>query len=388
VRADRPVTPVGVTARPLGYGFLQMQAQIGQRLRDPITWAEASQLAKSVGAAVVAWVLAVHVFHLSQAFMAPWAALLTVHATVFGTLQRGAQQAGASVLGVLIASGAWALFGATALALGAAVLVGMLAGATPGLRAPVTTATTAVVVLTTGYVGQSGMLADRLIDTGIGIAVGLLLNLLVWPPLRDRAAARHIDVIDDRLGELLTAVAGAIRDGCATEAADDWIARTDRLDDDINRAWHVLEEARQSGRLNPRRAVPERMRAAEEMTQIINRLAQAVAETRSLARTIRVASIAPAEWNPEFREPWLGLLERAGAAIEGDDAEGLRSARSDLTDLSGRLATEQLHGGLWPMFGALLVNLRNVLDALDVVAEAQPVRVPAPALGGGRRAGG
>jgi hypothetical protein len=28
------------------------------------------------------------------------------------------------------------------------------------------------------------------------------------------------------------------------------------------------------------------------------------------------------------------------------------------------------------MFGALLVNLRNVLDALDVVAEAQPVQVP------------
>jgi uncharacterized membrane protein YgaE (UPF0421/DUF939 family) len=358
-----------------------MRAWTRQRLHDPITWAEASQLAKTVGAAVVAWVLAVHVFHLSQAFMAPWAALLTVHATVFGTVQRGAQQAGASVLGVLIASGAWQLFGASALGLGAAVLAGMLAGAVPGVRAPMTTAATAVVVLTTGYVGESGMLADRLIDTGIGIAVGLLVNLLVWPPLRDRAAARHIDVIDDRLGELLTTIAVELRDGGATDAADNWIAQTDRLDADIDRAWHVLEEARQSGRLNPRRAVPERMRAAEEMTQIINRLAQAVAETRSLARTIRVASIDPAQWNPEFREPWLGLLERAGAAIEQADADGLRYARTELTDLSGRLATEQLHGGLWPMFGALLVNLRNVLDALDVVAEAQPVRVPAPALG-------
>jgi uncharacterized membrane protein YgaE (UPF0421/DUF939 family) len=365
-----------------------MQAHIGQRLRDPITWAEAAQLAKTVGAAVAAWVLAVHVFHLSQAFMAPWAALLTVHATVFGTLQRAAQQAGASVLGVLIASGAWQLFGGSAVALGATVVAGTLAGGAPGLRAPMTTATTAVVVLTTGYVGENGMLADRLIDTGIGIAVGLLVNLLVWPPLRDRAAARHIDVIDDRLGELLTKIAGELRDGCASDAADDWIARTDRLEADIDRAWHVLDEARQSGRLNPRRAVPERMRAAEEMTQIINRLAQAVAETRSMARTIRVASIAPADWNPEFRQPWLGLLERAGAAVERADADGLRSARGELTNLSDHLATEQLHGGQWPMFGALLVNLRNVLDALDVVAEAQPVHVPAPALAGGRRGGG
>ena len=296
-----------------------MQAQIGQRLRDPITWAEASQLAKTVGAAVVAWVLAVHVFHLSQAFMAPWAALLTVHATVFGTVQRGAQQAGASVLGVLIASGAWQLFGGGALALGASVLAGMLAGAAPGLRAPMTTATTAVVVLTTGYVGNSGMLADRLIDTGIGIAVGLLVNLLVWPPLRDRAAARHIDVIDDRLGELLTEIAAELRDGCATEAADDWIAQTDRLDDDLDRAWHVLEEARQSGRLNPRRAVPERMRAAEEMTQVINRLAQAVAETRSMARTIRVASARPGG---------LGArVPRAVAGAAGACGHGHRACR-------------------------------------------------------------
>jgi uncharacterized membrane protein YgaE (UPF0421/DUF939 family) len=366
----------------------QVRVQITQRLRDPIAWADASQLVKTIGAAVVAWVLAVHVFGLSQAFMAPWAALLTVHATVFGTLQRAAQQAGASVLGVLIASGVWQLFGISALALGAAVLAATLVGSVPGLRAPMTTATTAVVVLTTGYVGQNGMLADRLLDTGIGIAVGLLVNLLVWPPLRDRAAARHIDVIDDRLGELLTTIAGELRDGCATDAADDWIARTDRLDADIDRAWRVLEEARQSGRLNPRRAVPERMRAAEKMTQIINRLAQAVAETRSLARTIRVASIAPDQWNPEFREPWLGLLERAGAAVERADADGLRSARGELTGLSDRLATEPLHGGLWPMFGALLVNLRNVLDALDVVAEAQPVQVPAPALGSGRRGAG
>ena len=40
------------------------------------------------------------------------------------------------------------------------------------------------------------------------------------------------------------------------------------------------------------------------------------------------------------------------------------------------------------MFGALLVNLRNVLDEMDVVAEAQPVQVPTPSLARGARAGG
>jgi uncharacterized membrane protein YgaE (UPF0421/DUF939 family) len=357
-----------------------VRENLAQRLRDPIAWADASQLAKTAGAAVVAWVLAVDVLHLSQAFMAPWAALLTVHATVFGTVRRGAQQAGASILGVLIAFGAWSVFATGALSLAAAVLVGMLAGSLPGLRASTTTAATAVVVLTTGYINQGGTLAARLEDTGIGIAVGLLVNLLVWPPLRDRSAARHIDVIDDRLGDLLTRMAQQITEGCGPRKADDWIEQTDRLDDDVDRAWRVLEEARESGRLNPRPAVPHRMRLAQEMIPIINGLAQAVAETRSMARTVRLAAIAPEDWHAGFREAWLELLRRAGTAVTRADAAGIRAARADLGELSDRLVGEELHGAQWPVFGALLVNLRNVLDALDAVAEAQPVGVPAPSV--------
>jgi hypothetical protein len=39
-----------------------------------------------------------------------------------------------------------------------------------------------------------------------------------------------------------------------------------------------------------------------------------------------------------------------------------------------------MHDDLWPVYGALLINLRNVLDALDEVVEAQPVQVASPAL--------
>ena len=43
---------------------------------------------------------------------------------------------------------------------------------------------------------------------------------------------------------------------------------------------------------------------------------------------------------------------------------------------------DELPDGFWPVAGALLVNLRNILASLDVVADAQPVQVPAPALAG------
>ena len=357
-----------------------MFASTLHRLRDPLTWASVSELGKTAIAAVVAWVLAVHVFHLQQAFMAPWAALLTVHATVYGTLRRGLQQAGASVLGVLIGFAAWRIFGLGAISLGAAVLAGLLVGSVRGVRAETTTAATAVVVLTTGYIDRSGMLAARLADTGIGIVVGLLVNVIVWPPLRDRSAANHIDVIDDRVGDLLTDIATQLRRGTSADDVDGWLGRTDELDNDIDRAWSVIEEARESGRLNPRRAVPHRMRAAERFVPIVNRLAQAVAETRSMARTIRVARVPPEEWDREFREPWLDLLHRSGTAVVDADTGEVKAARSELSALADRLAVDELHNDLWPVYGALLINLRNVLDALAAVAEEQPVKVPSATL--------
>jgi hypothetical protein len=355
-----------------------MPSRFTDRVRDPVTWTDASQLLKTAGAAVIAWVLAVRVFGIAQPFLAPWAALLTVHATVYGTLKRGVQQVGASVVGVLVAFGAGRVFGLNAASVGAVVLVGLVAGSVRGLRGETTTAAaTALVVLTTGYSDDGGMLAARLLDTGIGIAVGLLVNLLVWPPLRDRGAAHKIGIIDDRIGELLCDMAATLRAG-REPAVDEWISRSNELDEAIDEGWRVLGQARESGRLNPRGVVPERMKAAEDFGEILRRLEQAVAETRSMATTIGLARVEPRDWDPGFRGPWLELLTGAGRAVGSADAEALKAVRSELDAFAGEIDVDALPERFWPVAGALLVNLRNIVDALDVVADAQPVEVPRP----------
>ena len=93
-------------------------ASVGERLRDPVLWTDAVQIVKTVAAAVIAWVIAHDLLGIAQPFLAPWAALLTVHATVYRTFARGVQQVAATVLGVLLAFAAGAAFGVNAASLG------------------------------------------------------------------------------------------------------------------------------------------------------------------------------------------------------------------------------------------------------------------------------
>lgn len=352
---------------------------VADRLTDPVRWTNASQLVKAALASLVAWLISVKVLHTSQEFLAPWVALLTVQATVFGTLRNGLQQALASVVGVLIAFGAGHLFGLNALSLGLVLLVGLVVGSIRGLRADATAiASTALIVLVAGYSDKSGMLLARLGDTAIGIGVGLLVNLLVWPPLRDRSAARQIEAIVEHAGELILGISRDLADGPPHEAIERWIARSEELDRELDQAFATLRQARESGRLNPRPATAGRMRAAQSFGGMLEHLGQAVAETRSMARTIGLTHISAERWPACFRTPYLEFVRRAGENILAGEVAGLRAVRSDVEAFAERLDLRDLPNDFWPVAGALLVNLRNILEALDVIVAARPMEVPAP----------
>src|SRR5680860_1060414 len=101
--------------------------RLREKARDRVAWTELVQLVKTVVAAVVAWILAAEVLDLPQPFLAPWSALLVVHATVYSTFSRGAQQVGATVIGVVVAWGIGNTLGLDPVAIAVLLLVGMVA---------------------------------------------------------------------------------------------------------------------------------------------------------------------------------------------------------------------------------------------------------------------
>ena len=119
------------------------------------------------------------------------------------------------------------------------------------------------------------------------------------------------------------------------------------------------------------------MGASHDLMPLLARLEQAIADTRSMAATIGRA-LPVASWDPEFRDTWLDLLARTGAAVSDADAHALAHVRADLLAVAGERFGDEAGSASRPAQGALLVNLRNILEAMDAVAEAQPVSVGPP----------
>jgi uncharacterized membrane protein YgaE (UPF0421/DUF939 family) len=346
---------------------------VREDLRNPVRWTEVLQLVKTVVAAVLAWVLAAQVFELPQAFLAPWAALLVVHATVYRTFSRGLRQVAAAVLGVLLAWAVGNYLGLTTFAVSMLLVVGLLVGSVRWFRDESTAvAATGLIVLTTGFSTQNQVLLDRLFDTAIGIVVGLVVNMAVWPPLRDYSAARAIDAIDDGVGELLCRIAEELHESVDAEQVTTWVDRTRELDEDIETAWALLRQSRESGQLNPRRAA-RGVKKTDVFEQILRDNEQAVAEARSMARTLGHSIEDLTEWDPEFAGPWLACLREAGEAIGAPDSVRVTQVCAELTRLAHDLSNSDLSGRHWPEYGALIMNLRNVVTSMDRVAQQNPV---------------
>lgn len=353
-----------------------MLVHVRTRVSDPIFWNDVTQLVKTAAAAAVAWLLATYGVGLEQAFLAPWAALLVVNGTVYRTMSQGARQVVAAVVGVLLASGVGNLLGLDVMSVGVVIALGLAVGALPWLDGEETTvAATALVVLATGFADDDIALVERLVDTGIGIAVGILVNLLVWPPLRRRTALRALDRMDDRVGELLVEIADGLTPTATLDDVEQWVQHTRDVDEHLDDAWALVRQARESARLNPRRSARE-LRDPRQWVDLLRRLEQAVADTRSLARTIGHSIEAGRTWEPSFRDTLADLLRECGTAIVAADPEPLLRARARLDAEVGALSDRGLAPALWPEYGGVLTNLRNVLAAMDEVARANPLGQP------------
>ncbi|GAA4107355.1 FUSC family protein [Enteractinococcus coprophilus] len=345
-------------------------------LKDPETTGDLLLAVKAVIAATSAWALSVGVLGTDVAFMAPWTALLTVHATVHRSLSRGAQTAISTAVGMGLAFVIMHFLGVNIWTFALALFIGLMGARLSWIRDEgVAIATTAIFIFTS----DDPMFADRFIELVLGVSVGIVVNMLVLPPLRDRQAARYVDSINRRMGAVLVDMAEEFSETWGMERADAWMEETESMSDELNSAWRMVKLARESRRENPRRLLRRKFYDKDhdiDYDQVLSHIDEGISHLRNLTRTMREATWAINSWDEQFREGWVRITCELGEAIADPDGD-VAAQHERLDDLVTTMSrADELPHIQWPVYGSMLASLRHIIHIFSDVTSDRESRDP------------
>jgi hypothetical protein len=250
----------------------------------------------------------------------------------------------------------------------------------------------AMLVLAAGGAGVAA--TDRVVETAVGAALGLLINVVVPPSTRTRSAGEAVERYARTLAELLQRAADTLADGPPSrEQASQWLDEARRIGADTIGVDRVLTEARESRRLNPRAAgttdpVPDLrggLDALEHSAVALRAVFRSIAEGASGVVTGSDQDGADESEEEQDRRQAIGALladlarsiaafgtlvraeaEQAGAHPEelGEALDAVREARARITELL--LTNPGDAFGLWQTRGSLLAGIERVIAELDL----------------------
>ncbi|QES46694.1 hypothetical protein DEJ50_01330 [Streptomyces venezuelae] len=352
-----------------------------RRRRDPV----AVQALRSTAAAVISYVIALRLSSEPAPLTAPLTALLVVQVTLYSTLTTGIRRVNSVVAGVLIAIGFSALVGLTWWSLGLIILASLIVGHLVRVDEFVPeVAISAMLVLGVTRVADTAW--DRVLETLIGAAVGLLTNLLFAPPVWVGPAG---EAITDLAGRMRTLLRHMGEHPAGPNGVEDAVARLHearRLDNDIAHVDGALRQAEDSLRLNPRvregllfRLVLRTGLDTLEICAVVLRVA--CRTLTDLAKIRDEDPLFPPPLSHALREvfdhlavavdSFAGLIT-AQVSANAEEAEArlareLATARSSRDRLAGLLLEQvRAHPAQWQLHGALLADIDRVLDELGV----------------------
>jgi uncharacterized membrane protein YgaE (UPF0421/DUF939 family) len=357
-------------------------AQLAQRRNEPVV----VQTLRSTAAATLAYIAARWLTDVPAPLLAPLTALLVVQVTLFATLTSGIRRVNAVVAGVVLATAFSVIVGLSWWSLGLLILCALSMGRLVRAHEFVPeVAISAMLVLGVTQVTETAL--DRVVETLIGAAVGLLFNLVFVPPVWVSTAEEDIEAQANRMRNLLLRLSEEVDEShTPVPRVAARLEEARRLDQEVSEVDASLSQAEESLRLNPR--VKEGLLTRMVLRTGLDTLEVCAVLLRSLTRTL--TDLAQHRRNePLFETETAGTLRelftRLGDAVSAfavlitsqvsanaEEAEARLSEELDtcrsLRERVARmlLARVQEHPRQWQLHGALLANVDRMLDELDV----------------------
>ncbi|HEY5878429.1 MAG TPA: aromatic acid exporter family protein [Nakamurella sp.] len=356
------------------------------------------------GAAVAAFAVALALFPGTVPILAPLTALLVVEITLKDSLTSGLQRIISVTAGVLLAVLFSSVVGLTWWSLGAlvalSIMLGQLMRLGPHLiEVPIS----AMLVLAVG--GAEAAATDRISETLIGAAIGVLVNLVLPPATGSDSAASAVQRFAAELARLLRTASAELSEPITAAQATRWIDDARSLSRSVPEIDKALRQAEQGRRLNSRAlVVPD---TSGSLRDELDALEHTTVTVRSMFRSIldgvRDRPTVDPSRGEDLRLVFAALLTDVAAGVEAFGALALDQGTDHVEATERRLADalarlreardraddlRMMHpggsadgaGSGWELSEPVLQAVERVLRDLDVLGRARrprPTRVAA-----------
>ncbi|WP_411376382.1 FUSC family protein [Arthrobacter sp. MPF02] len=306
------------------------------------------------------------------AYYAPLGALVAMYHNVAGSVRQGLQALAGLAVGIGLAVLLVNIADPSPLTVAVFMGIGVLLGGLPGIGSGSDwIPTAALLVLLVGGSNADDFSFGYLVQMGAGVAVGIAVNFLLFPPLHLNAAAASLDDLRRALGKQLTDMGTALKEEWPPEH-EEWSRRSDELSSAARSVRHLVKEADASRRANPRRRFHPRdldhdyrnLRELERVTFHIQDM------TDILSDVIWVSGVpyaVPVQDSGPLADAMTATGELLHSYLDGDEQmqrQRYDAAQAAVEACLAATAGRQAVQGTVPASESILLSLHRILRAL------------------------
>lgn len=323
------------------------------------------QVLKSAVATIAAWLIAGWLVQGQLPVFAAIAALLVVQPSVNQSLGKAVERSIGVIMGVLIATGISLVLGQNTWIILLAVVVAMLVAwalkMTPGTSNQV--AISALLVLALGA-SSPEYAFDRVLETLIGAAIGIVVNALIVPPVAIAPARGEVALLGGELAASVDRLAEALEHPRSPAQLETLMIEARLLRPMRDASDAAIESGEESLTLNPRRSAHR-----EELVQLrelLAKLSPIVTQVIGMTRAFADHYDESLHDEPTVRAIAEQLRRvahdvRLAARVAEPEPEPLTSETPALTSALVIASPKSDH---WILVGSLMEDLRRIREEL------------------------
>ena len=311
-------------------------------------------------------------------YYAPLGALVAMYENVAGSVRQGIQTLAGLAIGVGLAFVLFILGSPTPVTVGIVMGFGVILAGLPNIGAgrdwiP----TAALLVLLVGGHNPDQFSFGYLLQMGVGVSVGILVNLLVFPPLHFRAAELSIAELRLALARQLWDMAKALKESWPPKH-EEWSERSDELETSARAVRLAVEKADASRRANPRRRLhPRDIQLDYRNLRDLERVTFQVQDVTQVLADVIWAEDTPFVVPDEYAAPLADAMASVGdvlRSVEEDDAaqqlERIEAADAAIQELTVQVGSGAPATSAPSAVESILMSLHRMLRVAKAAATA------------------